>query len=153
MISTEDYEWFVDRALDQMAAILRELGDSLAVIRPNLPGANSPYGIVTHCLGVANAWAGERVAGRQITRDRDAEFLATGAVDELIGRIDAARLQLNADVAVADMSAPLKLHRPDAHPEVPYELRQGAALFHVYEELAQHLGQLEITRDLLAASH
>ena len=26
---------------------------------------------------------------------------------------------------------------------------QGAVLLHVYEELAQHLGQLEVTRDVL----
>jgi hypothetical protein len=29
------------------------------------------------------------------------------------------------------------------------DLSQGAALQHVYEELAQHRGQLEITADLL----
>ena len=28
---------------------------------------------------------------------------------------------------------------------------QGAVLLHVYEELAQHLGQLEVTRDVLLA--
>ena len=29
---------------------------------------------------------------------------------------------------------------------------QGGALFHVYEELSQHLGQMEISRDLLVAA-
>ena len=28
---------------------------------------------------------------------------------------------------------------------------QGAVLLHVFEELAQHLGQLEVTRDVLVA--
>jgi hypothetical protein len=33
----------------------------------------------------------------------------------------------------------------------PTRRTQGGALVHVYEELSQHLGQLEITRDLLRA--
>ncbi len=31
------------------------------------------------------------------------------------------------------------------------ELDQGGALFHVYEELAQHHGQMEIIRDCILA--
>ena len=47
MISVEDYVTFVDEALDGMVEILSGLGDELANSRPDLPGANSPYVILT----------------------------------------------------------------------------------------------------------
>lgn len=52
MISIEDYLAFVDDALDGMVSIVSELGDERANRRPDIPGANSPYIILTHCLGV-----------------------------------------------------------------------------------------------------
>src|SRR5215469_983865 len=87
MISDEVYLLFVDHALDSMAQALQQLGDDLANRRPDVPGANSPYAIVTHCLGVIEYWAGHLVAGREVERDRDAEFTASGDVDELVARI------------------------------------------------------------------
>jgi hypothetical protein len=78
-VSNDDYLWFVDLALDAMLAILDQLGDVDANRRPVLVGANSPYAIVTHCLGVMEFWGGHAVAGRRIERDRDAEFRAPGA--------------------------------------------------------------------------
>ncbi|MGI8678221.1 MAG: hypothetical protein ACR2LX_05950 [Jatrophihabitans sp.] len=52
MISTGDYLYFLDRAPDGMLEIITRRGDDLANRRPDLPGANSPYAILTHCLGV-----------------------------------------------------------------------------------------------------
>jgi hypothetical protein len=150
-VSADDYLYFVGRALDGMAAIVRELGDSLACTRPDLPGANTPYGLLTHCLGVVEYWAGRLVAGRTIDRDRAAEFDAVGTVDVLVARVEAGFAQLRADVARSSSAAPL-VHEPDAWavgPDRP--LTQGAALLHVYEELAQHHGQMEILRDEVRA--
>jgi len=120
MISMTDYLWFVDRALGQMAAIVEDLGDELASARPNLPGANSPFGILTHCLGVMGGWGGRFVAGRDIVRDRDAEFGATGPVAALLGRIPAARAALERDVSTADVSAPLRHPTSPADAELPF---------------------------------
>src|SRR5919108_1669825 len=58
MVTDDEYLYFADRALDGMAAILTELGDELANRRPDLLGANSPYAIVNHCLGVVDYWVG-----------------------------------------------------------------------------------------------
>jgi hypothetical protein len=149
MISTDDYLWFVDRTLDQMVVVLRELGDEQASVQPALPGANSPYGIISHCLGVMTSWAGHLVAGREVVRDREGEFRASGDTETLIAKIDAARVQFRADVALVELAAPLRDAVSPGDANLPFGLRQGAALFHIYEELAQHLGQLEITRDIL----
>ncbi|MEU0791192.1 DinB family protein [Amycolatopsis sp. NPDC005961] len=148
-ISDEDYLWFAGRALDGMAAILAELGDDRANRRPPLPGANSPYVIVTHCLGVLEFWVGSLVAGRAVERDREAEFTASGPVDALIARVAAAKDRLRADLLVAESAAPPRAPAPVKYAGTPAGRSQGGALQHVYEELAQHHGQLELTRDLL----
>ncbi len=151
MISIDDFLYYVDDALDGMVQIVNELGDDLASRRPDVPGANSPFAILTHCLGVMEYWGGEIVAGRSIVRDRPAEFRATGRVAELTDETERARRQLRADVAALDPFGPPcgDPHAEDA--TLPLARTQGGALLHIYEELAQHRGQMEITRDVLRA--
>ena len=151
MISVEDYLWYVDEALDGMIAIATELGDELANRRPDIPATNSPYVLLHHCLGVMEFWGGHMVAGRTVERDRDAEFRASGPVDELVARARRARRQLAADVATAEPSAPPS-GTPDAEDaDLPLARTQGGVLIHIYEELAQHRGQMEGCRDVLLA--
>ena len=149
MISTDDYIWFVNQKLDQMVEVLHQLGDDHVCERPELPGANSPFGIVTHCLGVMTSWAGHLVAGREVVRDREAEFHATGDVETLVAKIDTARIQFRSDVDAAQFNAALHDAVSPADADLPIGKRQGAALVHIFEELTQHLGQMEITRDVL----
>ncbi len=151
MISVDDYLWYVDEALDGMVDIVTALGDDLANRRPDVPGTNSPYVLLHHCLGVMEYWAGHIVAGRTIERDRDAEFRASGPVDELVERARRARQQLTADLESLDPDAPPRgLPEPD-DADLPIARTQGGALVHVYEELAQHRGQMEGCRDVLLA--
>jgi hypothetical protein len=148
-MNSDEYLYFADNALDGMCRIAMDLGDDLANRRPAIPGANTPYGLLIHCLGVANYWAGGLVAGRHIERDRDAEFLATGPVAQLGPLVEQAKAQLADDVAGAVPEAPLR-RQPDAEYQGPLQpLTQGSVLLHVLEELCQHHGQLEIIRDAL----
>lgn len=151
VISADDYLFYVDEALDGMVRIITELGDDLANRRPDLPGANSPYAILTHCLGVMEWWGGQVVAGRSVERDRDAEFRATGTVADLVERTRRAREQLESDIADLEPSAPPRGVTKPEDADLPLVKSQGGALIHVYEELAQHRGQLEISRDVLLA--
>jgi hypothetical protein len=151
MISTEDYLWYVDEALDGMVAIVTELGDERANSRPDIPGANSPYVLLHHCLGVMEFWGGHVVAGRTVVRDRDAEFRARGPVDELVTRTRRARRQLAADLATAELAAPPRGALDHEDSALPIGRTQGGALVHIYEELAQHRGQMEGCRDVLGA--
>ena len=92
-------------------------------------------------------WAGYVVCGRPVERDRAAEFTASGSVESLVDRVPAAKGQFRADIAELEPYAgPRGALRPgnDDHPQ---KRTQGGALLHVYEELAQHLGQMEISRD------
>jgi hypothetical protein len=148
-MNTPEYLHFVDKALDGMARIVTELGDDLANQRPDIPGANSPYVILTHCLGVMACWGGQVVGGREIHRDRPAEFTASCPVADLVEKTRAAKAQLAADVADADADAPPRT-APGGDAQ-PWKKTQGGVLLHLYEELAQHHGHMEITRDVLLA--
>jgi hypothetical protein len=134
-----------------MAAIVSGLGDGLANERPPLPGANSPYVILRHCLGVMEFWGGQVVAGRKVERDRDAEFRSQGPAAELVAAAGAAKRQFAEDVAAADPGAPPRGSHPGMGPLELEVASQGHALLHVLEEVTQHLGQMELTRDVLRA--
>ena len=143
---------YVDRAVDQMMGIVTGLGDDLANRKPALPGANSPYAILRHCLGVMEFWGGEVVAGREVIRDRPAEFRSHGPVADRAAAARKALIQFHADAATADFAAP---PRGGTEHRKTHELEftsQGHVLLHVLEEVTQHLGQMEISRDMLRAA-
>jgi hypothetical protein len=95
-------------------------------------------------------WGGSQVAGRTVERDRDAEFVARGAVTDLLERAAVARRQLEADITGIDPEAAPERELDDAEDQAsPLGQTKGAVLVHIYEELSQHLGQLQLTRDIL----
>lgn len=150
-LSDDEYLYFVDNAVRAMVGIVAELGDELACTKPDIPGANTPYALLTHCLGVIEYWTGHVNLGRESHRDRAAEFVATGPVDELIARAESALARLGEDVTAAadrqDVAAPAEAWaRKHERAFTP-----AGVLLHVYEECAQHLGQLEVIRDALRA--
>lgn len=149
MISKELFLGFADEALQAMATIVDELGDELANTAPALPGANTPYAILTHCLGVCGHWASTVNLGQVVPRDRDSEFTARGETAALLERTRQVRADLRRWVEQADPSAPPA--NPTGHGHDAFEGTQGGVLLHVYQELSQHLGQLELTRDILHA--
>ena len=143
----------VDRALNGMTETLRELGDDLVNADTGLPGGNTAYQIVRHCCGVLEFWGGQVLADRPITRDRPAEFTSSGTVEELAAIVEQQRAAFRADLAGFD---------GESEPRGPLEERnmdrdevrtQGGVLMHVYEELAQHRGHLDITADAVRARH
>jgi hypothetical protein len=146
---SENLSWFlVDRHLDRMAAIASDLGDELVNFTPELPGANSPYQLVLHCCGMIEWWTRSAILGKPVDRDRDAEFKAWGEVTTLLRRVESVRAQLLRDLATVDLDAPLQ-GEPSAHYiGTPIGASARGVLLHVLEELAQHHGHLEITRDL-----
>ena len=156
-ISNEDFLMFVDRALDGMLRIVEELGEERANMRPDLPGANSPYAILTHCIGVCDYWIGTLLGKRESFRDRDAEFKASGTVVELRERVGELKANLLADIKQVQgekplESAPNSLYNPLRSTDFG-DWTEGTVLIHAYEELAQHHGQMELTRDVLMGKH
>src|SRR3954469_4779689 len=103
------WSWFLDEChLDPMTAIAEELGEDCVNVVPDLPGANSAYQILVHCCGMLHWWTRSAILGRDVVRDRDAEFVASGSVSELLRHVEAARAQLLRDLAEIDPAAPLQ---------------------------------------------
>src|SRR3954470_7363780 len=140
-LTLADYLWFVDDCLDAMTGMVEELGDDLANRRPDLPGANSPYAILTHCLGVLEFWGGAAVAGREIHRDRDAEFVATGPVSDMRSHVARSRGKLDADLGSLSAEDRPLAPLPEEDAGLPFDRTQAGVLLHVFHELAQHRGQ------------
>src|SRR5215470_17134197 len=83
-IAPEEFLSYINGALDGMVQIVEASGDERVNLRPNhLPNTNSPFAILTHCVGLTRYWIGAVLAGRQVQRDRDAEFRAQGTVAEI----------------------------------------------------------------------
>lgn len=150
MISTEEYLRYCDTALDQYAAVCRGLGDDLVNARlDDVPGSNSAFALVTHVVGVMAFWGRTTNRGIVVPRDRDAEFTAAGTMDDALDLLARGWAALHEDVHAA-AARELPANPPDGEDGEDVGT-QGAVLFHIYEELAQHLGQLEVTRDVLLA--
>ncbi len=83
-VSTFPQRRYINGALDGMVQIVEVLGDERVNLRPNnMPQTNSPFAILTHCVGLTRYFIGTALAGRQVHRDRDAEFRAQGTVAEI----------------------------------------------------------------------
>lgn len=150
-MNTEEYLYFVHRAFAGMLDALGEIGDDQANQAPPLSGANPPWAIAFHCTEVAEYWIGHLIAGRPSDRNRTAEFTASGSIDDLRRRIAALEGRLNGDLAGFDPVAPLRNTPPSDYEGPARPLSPIGVLLHVLEELAQHHGQIELSRDALTA--
>lgn len=135
--------------LDEMIDLVGRLDDREANTIPDLPGANSAYQLLTHCLGMLRFWTEACILGRTVERDRAAEFTSSGPVGSLVEYAESVRAQFIA--ALAEMMPGQAVHGRPAWDDFWADSPEGI-LLHVFEELCQHLGHLEITRDLVTAA-
>ncbi|TSD47367.1 DUF664 domain-containing protein [Rhodococcus sp. KBS0724] len=141
-----------DESLVAIQAILADMTSEQANRTPRLPGANSPYAIGTHCVGMVDYWGGSLIAGLRIPRDRESEFRSHGDPKHLCAELDRVREHFPQQAAIA--LAEGVRDRTFTGTTRSDTVRTASAtwmLLHIVRELSQHLGQLEITRDLLAA--
>lgn len=135
--------------LDELIEAVAVLDDLCANALPDVPGANSAYQLLTHCLGMLTQWTRADILGQSVSRDRDTEFTSSGSVEALIDRARAVREQFAHDLGRIDPDRPVagREHRTEF-----WATCAEGILLHVLEELCQHLGHLEMTRDVIAAS-
>lgn len=162
-MNTDDYEFsdnryhaFVSVAaeiLDGYIAALETLDDH-TVNKTPLPGTvNTAFALVTHVHGMAHYWGGAVVAGEDIPRDRDAEFRASGTaaearvlIEEVRGRLPGwARVALTEGIRNREATGTSRRNVSEVTPEWVLE--------HILHELAQHLGHLEVCRDVVTSLH
>lgn len=149
MISVDDFVRFCGRTLDGYDRALARLDDETVNATPPT-GGSTPLQLVVHATAACRWWTAHHVCGLAVERDRDAEFEATGSVESASVHIDDLRSLL--DTLRPEMDAATAVHfDPTTQTPLGVEWTVGACLIHAYEELAQHLGHLEITVDLLTA--
>jgi uncharacterized damage-inducible protein DinB len=148
----------------QLADVLARIGRSVLDQLQDLPDeplnravpireANTLFALATHLVGAGEFWVLVLAAGRQIGRDRDAEFRASGTYAELAKRYTAWI------AAVQDALSDLGQGAFERLAEPPPEFRQSlgdqpltvrACILHAVEHSALHLGQIQLTRSLLS---
>lgn len=144
-------EQSIQHRLKRIVQCLDGLTDAQLNWRP--PGdANSVYVIAAHTMGNARAWVLGIACGRDLRRDRPAEFASSGANAAVLRDEHAALSREIADALTALDSA-----RMDVLFVPPQELwGEGPAreisvresLVHVIEHASLHLGHIQLTRDL-----
>src|SRR5438128_11012653 len=147
-IAPEEFLTYINGALDEMVQIVEELGDERVSLRPNnMPNTNAPFAILTHCVGLTRCFIETALAGRQVHRDRDAEFRAQGTVAEIRQAVRELQQHLSGDLAR------VRGDQPCAFPETvraPHRTwTEGRFVLQCYKELAQHHGHMELTRDVM----
>jgi hypothetical protein len=139
---------FITSSLDRLVTLVGELDEAGLNWRPPAPNANSLFALATHTLGNAEENILQTLCGRPGRRRREDEFAARGDSAAVAERWRALRADLTAAMAAL---TPTDLDRERAHP------RRGAltgreVLLVVARHAAEHLGQAELTRDLLLAT-
>ena len=140
---------YIASSLDRLVAHLDGLSADDLDWRPPAPGANSLYVLATHTLGNAEENLLETLGGQPIGRDREAEFAVRGGS---VGAVEAHWRELRPRLAEALANLP-----PGALDATYPHPRRGTItgrdiLIVVARHSAEHLGQAELTRDLLRAA-
>ncbi len=121
----------------------------------DIPETNSLFALATHLVGSGEFWVLAMVGGQNIPRDREAEFRATGTLNELVNRYESwlvAVHELLDNLPDADMKRAIEApaaRRPYFKDKV---ITVRDCLLHAVEHCALHQGHIQITRQLLAAS-
>lgn len=150
------YATELQRQLDKLCQALDGLSAEQLNWRPPVPDANSIYVIVTHTLGNVRGWVLGICCGHPIDRDRAAEFTATGSdANDLIERTRGLLHEI--EEAFAKLPAQSLSERRE-----PRQSLWGAgttdpvsgrgAILHAIEHAANHLGHIDVTRDLALAA-
>jgi uncharacterized damage-inducible protein DinB len=150
----ETYSKYIRKQIADVHAALKGLDDVQLNQRPGVPGANSGFVIATHVLGNARAWILGIACGQPLRRDRPREFASHGTYEELgkaacalSGEIDAALAELDTST-LDDRLSPSRELWGEGEPE---EISRREALAHVLEHASMHLGQIQLTRDIVSS--
>ncbi|MBG6192450.1 putative damage-inducible protein DinB [Arthrobacter sp. CAN_A212] len=132
---------------DELTELLVGLDDELANRSLPWKGSNSIVQILVHCCGMMRHWSSSVNLGNDIPRDRDTEFSAIMSVTEATQLASDTRESYISDIKSTNMQSP-PVRVPDGR-EHYWTVTCESVLFHVLEELSQHLGQAQVTRDAL----
>lgn len=133
--------------LDELIDLLAAMDDEQANRTLPVTGSNSAVQLLLHCCGMMRRWSSTVNLGREVPRDRDGEFQARMPVEQAVEVAREARREFTADLAATDLhAAPAFIPAGRDH---YWTVTCQGVLMHVLDEMCQHLGHAEITRDLV----
>jgi hypothetical protein len=139
---------YILSSLDRLVGCLNGLDETGLNWQPPAPGTNSLYALVTHTLANAEENILGTLGGQTIARRHEEEFGARGDTPDLLdARWHALRRHVTVTLAgltSADLDG--EVVHPRRGPVTGREV-----LLVVARHAAEHLGQAELTRDLLRA--
>ena len=136
---------------EQVKSLLEGLGQEALDWRPiegvDELATNSLTAMVIHLVGSETYWMKEVIGGKKIVRDRDAEFVTKGLnVPALQAKIEATG-KVTAEILSALTEKQLEESRKWRDRSVSVRW----CILHVIEHYAQHLGHMQLTRQLWLA--
>lgn len=130
----------------------RRLGEAVANLstedldRAPAPGTNSITVLVTHLLASELDWLGT-AAGHSVSRDRDREFAArNGDSATLAEQIESTRRRAS---LLIDQALEARLDTARSHVRTGRAVTVGYCLLHSLAHTAEHVGHVELTRQLV----
>ena len=141
----QDYSDFIDRLLTQAEERVKGLSKQALNWRPLERDTNSLAVIVTHMCGVADFWVYQGLTGEDVGRVRNNEFEAVVETEDELLALTArskARVRTALEGCPSD-SLRETITLPERDP-----CTKRWAILHTMDELSQHLGHLELTRQL-----
>jgi uncharacterized damage-inducible protein DinB len=110
---------------------------------------NSLSTLVAHVAGAERYWIGDVVMGEDSGRVRDREFETAGATaDELSNRLDDSLEYIE---GAFERLSPAQLAEERTLPELDRTYTVAWSIGHALQHTAQHLGHMQITRQLLSS--
>jgi uncharacterized damage-inducible protein DinB len=136
---------------DQVKSLLEGLPQEALDWRPvegeGELATNSLTAMVVHLAGSETFWMKEIIGGKKIVRDREAEFVTKGlSLSELRAKIEA-----GAKVTAEILSALTEKQLEELRKWRDRSVSVRWCILHVIEHYAQHLGHMQLTRQLWLA--
>lgn len=138
--------------LGQFVVSLEGLTEEQLDRKPSSGGANCVHTIVNHLVGSTRVYVLGFGCGRQVTRNRDAEFAApTASARQLVLKVQ--QLSDEVQAALKQLQPSLLDRRTLPSKELwgtgqPREISGRQAIVEAIRHAAIHLGELRLTRDL-----
>ena len=152
----ETYARELGWVLDQVCVALEGLTAAQLAWRPATEASNSVAAVAGHVVGSTRVYALGFGCGRDVARDRAAEFAASGAdAVTLVAAIRQLSREITAELATL---RPSELDRRFVPSQAlwgtgqPHEISRRDALVESIRHAALHLGELRLTRDLAVRS-
>ena len=140
----------LDQLREKIKVAIQDMSREELTWTPPAADTNSPYVLASHIAGAEREWIHQMVGGHEVSRDRDTEFLATGddpaLLVEMLEQNGATSREVISKLTIADMAQPRT--RPARLGGTPITLHY--CLMHMVEHMAEHVGHIELTKQMYA---